>query len=100
MFLSPPNLSGFDEPTLPGGDDDGKSYTTRLQQETIVDESPLQGLSATSGSRFCEETASPEQTSMRCLNSTTISIPSPVSHSFASSFAFANACVHEIFVVY
>jgi hypothetical protein len=30
-------------------------YST--QQETIVDESALQGLSATSGSRFCEETA-------------------------------------------
>ena len=72
---------------------------TRLRQETIVDESALQGLPARDGSRFWREAASSEQTSIRCSNSTTISIPSPTEHSFASSFAFANACVHKIFVV-
>jgi hypothetical protein len=30
MLFSPLNLSGFEEPTLPGGDDDGKSYTLRI----------------------------------------------------------------------
>ena len=65
----------------------------------MVGEWSPQGLSTLSRSRFRRAFASPEQTSMRSLNSTTISIPSSTDCSFASSFAFANTCVHKMFVV-